>query len=371
MISVIPVNDEKTFKQFVDLPYQLYKNNRYWVPPIRKEVYRLFDKSHNPFWQHTERQLFLAYRDRNVAGRICAMVDYNYIEFWGEKTGYFGFFECDNDPEAARALFEEVRKFQADKGMSAYIGPLNPSTNDECGMLIEGYFSPPVIMMTYNFEYYHDLVKAAGLEKAKDLYAHYFDMKDARLDYLERMAAIVRQRVKDIKIRPANLKDFDNEVKRIREVYNDAWSQNWGAVPMTDAEFILLAQNLKPGVVPELLVIVEIDNLPAGVSLALPDYNQLFLKFNGRFGPIEMLRFVLNKKKIKEARLVIMGVKKQYRRLGLEGLMLLESIKHGARMGITGGELSWTLEDNYAINNTIAKMGGRVYKKYRIYRGKV
>jgi len=371
MISVLPVDSEKTLKEFVELPFELYKNNRYWVPPIIKEVYRLFDKEHNPFWQHTERQLFIAYRDRHVVARVCAMIDYNYIEFWGEKTGYFGFFESDRDPEAVRVLFDFVRKFQAEKGMSSFIGPFNPSTNDECGMLLEGYFSPPYIMMTYNFDYYHELMKAAGFEKAKDLYAHYFDMKDARLDYLERMASIVRNRVKEIRVRPVNLKDFEGEVKKIREVYNDAWSRNWGFVPMTDAEFDLLARNLKPGVIPELLIIVEVNNQPAAVSLTLPNYNLLFQKFNGHFGPIEMIKFAMNKKKIREARLVIMGVKKQYRKMGMEGLMLLESIKNGQKLGITGGELSWTLEDNYPINNTIAKMGGKVYKKYRIYRAHV
>lgn len=371
MISVLPVDNEKTLKQFVEFPYELYKNNRYWVPPIAKEVYRLLNKTHNPFWQHSERQLFIAYRDRRVAARVCAMVDYNYTEFWGEKTGYFGFFEADRDPEAVQVLFDAVRKFQADKGMSSFIGPLNPSTNDECGMLIEGYFSPPYIMMTYNFDYYHELMKNAGFDKAKDLYAHYFDMKDARLDYLERIASIVRNRVKEIRVRPVNLNDFEHEVARIREVYNDAWSRNWGFVPMTDAEFDLLARNLKPGVIPELLIIVEVDKKPVAVSLTLPNYNLLFRQFNGRFGLIEMIKFALNKKKIREARLVIMGVKKQYRKMGMEALMLLESIKNGQKLGITGGELSWTLEDNYPINNTIAKMGGKVYKKYRVYRGRV
>jgi hypothetical protein len=371
MISVLPVDNEKTLKQFVEFPFALYKDNRYWVPPIKKEVYRLFDKDHNPFWQHTERQLFLVFRDRNVVARACAMVDYNFIEFWGEKTGYFGFFEAERDPDAVRILFDEIRKFQSEKGMTSYIGPFNPSTNDECGMLFEGYFSPPYIMMTYNPDYYHELMKTAGLEKAKDLYAHFFDMKDARLDYLERMASIVRGRVSNMRVRPVNLNDFDAEVKRIREVYNDAWSRNWGFVPMTDAEFVLLAHNLRPGVVPELMLIVEVDNQPAAVSLTLPNYNLLFQKFNGRLGPIEMLKFALNKKKIREARLIIMGVKKQFRKMGMEGLMLLESIKNGQKMGITGGELSWTLEDNYPINNTIAKMGGKVYKKYRVYRGRV
>lgn len=369
MIKVVPVTTGQQLDQFIDYPYQLYRDNRYWVPPIKKEQYKLFDPAHNPFWSHSERQLFMAMHNQHVVGRVCAIVDYNYIEFWGEKTGYFGFFECDNDETAARALFAEVRSFHRDKGMKSFIGPMNPSTNDECGLLIEGYFSSPYLMMTYNLDYYPALLAAAGLEKAMDLYAHFFDIRDAKFDYLERMCALVRKRLPNISIRPVRLNDFEKEIVRIREIYNDAWSRNWGAVPMTEAEFRLLAMNLKPGLVPDLALVVEVDQVAVGVALTVPNYNQIIQKFRGRFGFKEMLLFALNRKRIKEARFIIMGVKKKYRKLGLEGLLLLETLKNGQRLGIIGGELGWTLENNHAINNTIAKMGGKVYKKYRMYRG--
>jgi hypothetical protein len=371
MITIIPVRSDKEFKQFVDFPYRLYKRHRYWVPPLKRDVATLFDKKKNPFWNHAEMQMFLAYRGKNIAGRICAIVDYNYIEFWEEKTGYFGFFECDNDEEAAKSLFSKVREYHKEKGMTKFIGPMNPSTNDECGMLIEGFYTPPFVMMTHNDEYLPSLCENSGLIKAKDLIAYYFDIKDAPWDYLEKLASMIRRRVHDMKIRPVVLEDFNNEVKRVKEIYNDAWSRNWGFVPMTDDEMDALAKNLKPLIIPELILIIEINGEPVAVSIAVPNYNTVLKKLNGKLGPIEMMKFLYYKRKIQHARLMIMGVKKEYRKMGLESLLFLESLKAGQNLGYTGGELSWILEDNYATNNTIVKVGGKVYKKYRIYEGQV
>ncbi len=371
MIEVVPVKTQKELKAFVDFPFTLYKNHRYWIPPLKQEVYKLLDKSKNPFWDHAEREIYLAYRNKRIAGRICAIVDYNFIEFWNEKTGSFGFFECDEDEDAAKALFEQVTTFHREKGMTQYIGPVNPSTNDECGMLIEGFFTPPAIMMPHNYEYYPRLCEHAGLAKAKDLNAYYVDIKDAPFDYLERLCSIVRRRVQDLKVRPIDMNQFRNEVQRIKEVYNDAWSRNWGFVPMTDAEIDAMAENLKPLVKPELVIMIDIDNVPAAVSLSLPNYNQVLKRLNGRLGPIEMLKFLYYKNKIKEARLMIMGVRKQYRKMGLESLLFLESFRAGQKLGYTGGELSWVLEDNHSTNSEIVKMGGELYKKYRIYSGNV
>lgn len=371
MIKVIPVRTEQNLKLFVELPFILYKNNRYWVPPLKRDVYNLFNKKKYPFWEHSEREMFIVYRAKEVVGRVCAIVDYNYIEFWNEKTGYFGFFECENDTEAAIALFNAVRSFQKDKGMTKFVGPFNPSTNEELGFLLEGYFLEPMIMMTYTFDYYHELAASVGLTKAKDLCAFYIEAKNAPLERLERMCSAIRKRVRDLKVRPANINDFFNEVKKIKEVYNDAWSRNWGFVPMTDSEFNHIAKTLKDLVVPELILIVEIDNVPVGVSLTVPNYNFILKKLNGNLNLPGMLKFLYYRNKIKEARMMVMGVKKEYQKLGLEALMFLETLKAGMKLGYNSGELSWTLEDNYSVNNTILKMGGRLYKKYRIYQGTV
>jgi hypothetical protein len=369
MISIVRVESEEQLKQFIEYPYKLYEKDKYWVPPLKRDVHHLFDKSGNPFWNHSERELYLVFRNKHLVGRVAGIVDRNFIEFWKENTGYFGFFECEEDVEAARALFDAVRKFLREKGMDKFIGPMNPSTNDECGFLLEGYFSSPVIMMTYTPEYYHELAKASGLVKAKDLYAYYVNTDDAPLEYLERICTIVRRRVHDIKIRCVNMKDFANEVKKIQEVYNDAWSPNWGFVPMTDAEFKEIANNLKSLIVPELVFIIELNNVPAAVSLTVPNYNEILKKVKGKLGPIELLKFLYYKNKIKEVRLVIMGVRRQFQKMGLESLLYMESFKVGKRLGYQGGELSWTLEDNHEVNNGIKKMGGKLYKKWRMYQG--
>ena len=369
MTRIVQVKTDKELKAFIDFPYFLYKDNRYWVPPLKRDIYTLFDAKKYPFWQHSERELFLAYRNEKLTGRVCAIVDANFIQFWNEKTGYFGYFECEDDAEAAKALFDEVRKFHQAKGMTKFLGPMNPSTNDEVGFLLEGYYSPPMIMMTYTPEYYHRLMTESGLAKAKDLYAWHFEVKDAPMDRLERFASMVYRKVRDMKVRPANLKNFKNEIKKVREVYNDAWSRNWGFVPMTEAEFDYLAEHLKDLVIPEFVPIIEIDNVPAAVSLAVPDYNIILKKLHGRLGPIEIIKFLLNKNKIKQGRLMIMGVRKQFQKMGLESILILETIKAGIKRGYTGGELSWVLEDNYPTNNTIQKLGGKLYKKYRVYEG--
>jgi len=226
-------------------------------------------------------------------------------------------------------------------------------------------------MMTYTFEYYHKLAEVVGLTKAKDLYAFYIEAKNAPMERLERMCSAIRKQVKDLKVRPVNIDDFHNELKQLQEVYNDAWSRNWGFVPMTDAEFSHIAKTLKDLIIPELVIIVEVDNVPVGVSLSVPNYNFILKKLNGNLNLPGMLKFLYYKNKIKEARLMIMGVKKDYQKLGLEALMVFETLKSGMKLGYLSGELSWTLEDNYSVNNTIIKMGGRLYKKYRIYQATV
>lgn len=371
MIEVVPVSTDPQFKKFIEFPYTLYRNNRYWVPPLRSEVVKLFDTKYNPFWQHSRRQMFLAYRNRQLAGRVCAIIDDNYLDFWRAKTGYFGFFECDDDEEAARALIGEARKYLGENGMDKFIGPMNPSSNDEMGFLLDGYYMPPMIMMTYNFEYYHKLMAAAGMRKAKDLFAFYLETKACPVDYLERMCSIVRKRVHDLKVRPVRVSDFANEVKKVKEVYNDAWSRNWGFVPMTDAEFAQLARNLKDLVVPELVTIVEINETPAAVAVAVPDYNFVLHKLGGRLGLVGMIKFLHYRKKIREARLMILGIRREYQKLGLEAFLIRETIRGCQQLDYLGGEMSWTLEDNHPINNTITKMGGKLYKKYRMYEGRV
>ncbi len=367
MFEVEEVKDEKRLDQFVELPYHLYKSDPNWVPPLRSEVKFVLNRKKNPFWHHSTGKLYIAIKDREVVGRIAAIIDNNYINFHNEKAGYFGFFESINDYEVARALFNRALDFSKSQGMERVYGPMNPSTNDEVGFLLEGFDTPPFIMMTHTHRYYLDFAEQFGFRKARDLYAHYVDMNSAPFDYLERLVAFTRKRLPGLVIRPIQLKLLRRELELIKEVYNSAWEKNWGFVPMTDEEFDDMAKRLKPLVVPELVLIAELNGNPVGVSLGVPNYNEVLSKLNGRLGPIEVIKFLYYRKKIRQARIMIMGVKKEYRQMGIETIFFLESFKYGKKAGYKGGELSWVLEDNYLTNRAIEKMGGRIYKKYRIY----
>lgn len=367
MVTVEEVISPKDLARFVEIPYRLYKNDPNWVPPLRSEVKSVLDKKKNPFWQHSEGKLFLARKNGEDLGRIAAMVDRNFIDFHNRKIGYFGFFEAIEDYEIAEALFQKTVEYQRAMGMERFYGPMNPSTNDECGFLLEGFVTPPFIMMTHTHKYYLDFAERFGFTKAKDLYALYVDAKDAPIEYLERIASMVKKRIRNLVVRPVNLKRFDEEIKRIREVYNDAWARNWGFVPMTSAEFEDIARRLKPLIVPGLVLIAEIDGKPVAVSLGVPNYNEVLIHLNGRLGLAGILKFLYYRGKIRQARMVIMGVKKEYRRSGIEAIFFLESFRVGKKLGYTGGELSWTLEDNDLVNRPSVKMGGKIYKKYRIF----
>ena len=326
----------------------------------------MFEKKH-PFWLHARGEFYLAIRNRKVVGRIAAIVDDKYIRFHNEQTGYFGFYEATDDQSVAELLLDAAVRYLKDMGMKRMIGPMNPSTNEECGFLASGFESSPVIMMTYNPAYYLNQMEGFGLKKVSDLLAFLFRLDEAPIDKLRRFKLKLLEKHPGLVIRPVDLKNLDQDVMRIKDIYNDAWQQNWGFVPMTDAEFEHMKKQLKPLCVPELVPIIEIDGEPAAVALSLPDYNQVLKHLGGRLGPIEIIKFLWYKRKIDFGRMLIMGVKHKFRRMGLEAILFYESIKAGKKLGYWGGELSWILENNLVTKNTIEKVGGEVYKRYRIY----
>jgi hypothetical protein len=247
-------------------------------------------------------------------------------------------------------------------------GPMNPSTNDECGFLLEGFDSPPMIMMTYTPQYYLDYMESCGLTKSKDLYAFISIIKDVSAGgRLEKLASGVRTRVPGLTVRPANMRQFGRELETVKDIYNSAWSDNWGFVPMTDEEIESMAKRLKPLIVPELLVIAEVNGSPAAFLMAVPDYNQVLSKINGRLGPVGIMKFLWHSRRISDIRIMTVGVKEEYRKKGIEGLLYLESFKAALRKGYKRAEMSWVLEDNVLARRGCELMGGKLYKKYRIY----
>jgi GNAT superfamily N-acetyltransferase len=365
-ITIQEVKTEEAFKAFLHFPWRIYQGDPLWVPPIRKEHIFLFSPE-NPFLRHAQIVPFVATKDGVFAGRVAAIVDQNYIDFHQEKTGFFGFFECVNDPQVARALLAEVKRYLRTRGLKTVMGPVNPSTNDECGLLIDGFDTSPCFMMPYNPPYYRELLEGCDLEKAKDLYANFMTDDGGFPERLQRISNRVIKRVPGLTIRPINLKRINEEVMLVKEVYNGAWQDNWGFVPLTDEEMNLMVKKMKPLVVPDLALFAAIGDETVGFALALPDYNFALKRVNGRLGPVGLLKFLYYSRKIESIRVLMLGVKEAYRKRGLETLLYVELFRRGQAKGYHSGELSWILEDNHLMQKGIEALGGKRYKTYRIF----
>lgn len=351
---------------FIKFPWQIYQNDPLWVPPIIMDV--KFTLTKNPFWEHAEKELFIAYDNYGKpAGRIAAIVDYNFIKFQNEPVGFFGFFESVNDDAVAAFLFDNARRWLQEKKIDKILGPMNPSTNDECGFLCDGHHLSPRLMMPYTPPYYLELAEKYGLRKAKELYAYEMDVSEAPLKRLEKITRIAYKKNPGLVIRKLNKKDFANEISRALAVYNSAWEKNWGFVPWTDKEFHTIADRLKSLFLIDTTLLAEIDGKPAGMLIAVPDYNQAFQKMNGKLFPFGIIKFLYLKQKINALRLMIMGVVKEYRQHGIEGVMYYESLKNSLNLGFKKCEFSWILDDNVMTQRASEMMGGKLYKKYRIY----
>lgn len=366
-VAIERVVDKAGVDRFIRFPWKVYQGDPNWVPPLISDMkFVLGDE--NPFFRHAEAAYFLARKNGDVAGRIAAIVDRSHINLHKEQAGFFGFFECLPDVAVARALLDAAAAWLKERDIDIMRGPMNPSTNDECGFLLEGFDSPPMIMMTYTPPYYLDYMERCGLIKSRDLYAYISVIKDvSSAGRLERLSSGVRARVPGLVVRPADMKNFRKELAAVKDIYNSAWGHNWGFVPMTDEEIDSMAKRLKPLIVPELLIMAEVDGRPAGFFMAVPDYNQVLRRINGRLGPLELFKFLWYSRRISDIRVLTLGVKEEFRKKGIEGLLYLESFKAAVRRGYKRAEMSWILEDNMPMRRGCELMGGKVYKKYRIY----
>lgn len=374
-VEIERVETKKQLRQFIKVPWMVYKDDPNWVPWLYFERLEFFDKEKSPFFEHAEADYFIARRDGKPVGTICALVNHRHNEIHEENVAHFGVFELLNDPEAAAALLDTACRWAADRGTDKILGPMNLSTNDECGMLIEGFDMPPVIMMTYNPSYYIPFMETAGFTKAMDLLAWNTDtvskLEPGGLpEKLVRVVGKVKERY-GLVIRPIVMSKWDAEVEKIKRIYNNAWERNWGFVPMTDAEIDRLAESLKMVLDPALVFMVEKDGEVVGFSLSVPDVNQVLLKI--RPGPsligsyLGAGRMILNKRKTNRIRVIALGVLEEYRARGVDALMYYETAIAAAPRGYHWAEASWILENNEAMNRPIKLMGAEVYKKYRIW----
>jgi len=366
-ITIQEVKTKKALKTFLRLPWQIYRGDPFWVPPLLKEHAFHFSPK-NPFLHHAQIVPYVALKNGSIVGRIAAIIDQSYIDFHQEKTGFFGFFESIDDLKVARALVDQVKGFLRGKKLKTMMGPVNPSTNDECGLLIEGFDSSPFIMMPYNPPYYRKLLEGCGLKKAKDLLANRMVNDGSIPERLLRISARITRRLPGLTIRPLDMKKLDQEVMKVKDVYNGAWRDNWGFVPLTDEEMDLMVKKMKPLVVPEYVPFAEIGGETVGFALALPDYNVVLKRLNGRMSPLGLLKFLYYSRKIETIRVLLLGVKAEYRKRGIETLLYLEIFRRGQARGVTWGEMSWILEDNRLMQKGLEALGAKEYKTYRIYR---
>jgi GNAT superfamily N-acetyltransferase len=365
-IEIVAVGNRRALRQFVELPYTLYRGNSYWVPPLRIAVRELLDRGKHPFYETAEAEFFVAARDGQPVGRIAAILDKAHNRFHEENVGFFGFFESVDEQEVADALLSRARLWLKERGVETIRGPVNPSTNYECGMLIEGFDSTPMVMMPYNPPYYGFLMARAGLQKAKDLYAYYIKTSAVEPAKIERVAREI-EGANGLRVRPINLKDFDADVERAWQVYNSAWSRNWGFVPVSRREFALMAKEMRQILKPEFVLIGEIGDRPVGFALGLPDINQALKPAGGRLFPTGLAKILYHQRLIRSVRILTLGVVEEFRTSGMAAGLYAALIRNARKLGYTDCEMSWILEDNVLMNRSLQRMGARRYKTYRIY----
>jgi hypothetical protein len=364
-MEAVKVSTRKDLKEFIDLPWMIYRDFPHWVPPLKAEVEKMVTPGKYPFWQHAERELFVVRKEGQAVGRIAAIRDDNHDRIHQEKAGFFGFFECAAEYEIARVLFDAAKDWCREKGCIFLRGPASPSANDEYGFLLEGFDLDPVIMMPYTPPYYLEFSERYGFPKVKDLYALW---ASATAPIPERIEKVMQRAKKNspFTIRTIDPKNFRRDVQSIKSVYNGAWEKNWGFVPMTDEEMDLTAESMKPFYDPNLIIIAEYEGKPVGIGLTVPNINEVLKRLNGKMNLLGILKFLWLRRKVKSCRSLIGGCLPEYRRTGLIAEIFYETVCR-ARSRYEWCELGWNLEDNDLINRFDVEIGGQIYKKYRLY----
>ena len=369
-VSVEPADGRSGRKTFVDFPYTFYPD-RYpaWVPPLRREENRKLNPSKNAFFDHGRMQMFVARRNGEMVGRVAGIVNGMHLRKYDDDTGFFGFFDCVEDYDVAEALLDAAADWLRGEGLQHMRGPANPSLNDTAGLLVDGFDREPSILMPYNPPYHEDYLLRYGFERTMTMWAYYVHKKYVQYDRLKRGAAIVRRRTPGLEIRTLDMDRFDEEAQCVLDIYNDAWADNWGHVPMTDAEFDQLAGELKQIVDPEMVFFVEHEGEPVAFSITLPNLNQALRHVpDGRLFPLGLPKLLLNAHYgIYECRMPLMGVRQSFQGKGLDALLVLATIENGPGNGFDACEMSWVLDTNDRLKNHVSSLGAVVDKEYGMF----
>jgi GNAT superfamily N-acetyltransferase len=376
-LTILPVQDDGGVQAVIEFPWEVYRGDAYWVPPLISERQAFLDPKRNPFFQHGRLQLFLARRGDRVVGTIGAFTNDLFNQFQETNSGWFGFFEVLDDPEAAAGLLQAAEGWARAAGHRSILGPAQFSTNDEIGLLVDGYDDLPRILMTYNPRRYLGYFQAAGYAKAMDLWAYStsltkFKQSGGLPPKLGRVLDKVRARDR-FHVRALDMRRYDEEVERVKRVYNNSWARNWGFVPMTDPEFDRMGEQMKSIIDPDLVTIVEMEGEMVGFGLTLPDLNEPLHLAYPRPGTPEawtFLKLLWNwkvRRKVSWIRVFALGVLPEFRGQGVDALMYQATVDAGLRKGYENVEMSWILENNDMMNRAIRLFGGEVYKTYRVY----
>ena len=366
-IKEIDLNNKKDKKVFVELPWSIYKNDPNWVAPLKMAVNDLLNQKTHPFYKTANVKAWVAILNGKIVGRIIGIHNFTYNNYVNNQIGHFGCFESINDQSVANALIQAASEYLKDQGMTSIQGPMNPGTNYECGILVDRYDDPPQIMMTYNPPYYQTLLNKIGFIKSMDLLAYNFYPAQTLPKIITDIAERAEKKGK-ITYRPVDLKNWKAELDIIFDIYNSAWESNWGFVPMSKDEFAHTAKDMKPIVDPTLIKFALVDGVEDGFILAVPDLNQVFKQIpSGNLNPMTIYKLLTAKKRITRARVIMMGIKKEFRKMGIETLLYKHtqvSLRKNPKIKCV--ELSWILETNIEMNKPLIKMTGEAYKRYRL-----
>jgi hypothetical protein len=373
-MEIVPVKTGRDLIKFIKFPFKLYKNDPYWVAPLLIEQKKFLNPQKNPYFEHSEVQLFLAYKDNKLAGRISAQTNVQHNETHNDKVGFFGFFESINDQEVTDHLIDTAVKWLKAKGCDTIRGPMSFSVNDECALLIDPFDSSPMVMMPYNPHYYKTLLEKTGLKKIMDIYAYYIPVKKPP-ERLVKLAEKIEKRGKFTvrSLKTKNKKKLKNDIAMIFNIYEKAWKNNWGYVPMSAKEFDLLVDSIMPIIRPEFVFIAEADGKAVGFSVTLPDYNYILKKIKGRLFPSGWLKYIIYKNKIPGLRVPIMGVLEKYKNRGIDVVFYYRSFKTAFehKNPYRDAEFSWVLETNKIMNRISKSLTAKIYKTYRIFNKKI
>lgn len=371
-IREINLNQKKDLNEFVELPWSIYKNDPHWVPPLKMAVKDLLNQKKHPFYKTATAKAWIAYKDGKAVGRIMAINNHAYNKYQNTNIGFFGFYEAVDDAKVATLLLKTAEESLKKEGLTAMQGPMNPGTNYECGLLVDKYDDAPQVMMTYNPSYYEKQIEDHGLVKTMDLLAYKVDPKFTMPKIITDIAERTEKK-SNVTYRTLNLKNWTKEIDTMFEIYNSAWEANWGFVPMTKEEFYHTAKDLKSIVNPNFVHYALVNGVEAGFILTLPDLNQVFKQIpSGNLSPMAIYKILTAKKRITRARVITMGIKKEYRKMGLETLLYKHNhiaVRNEPMMNQI--EMSWILESNLEMNKPLIRMSGGPYKRYRVYEKKI